>query len=129
MTCPTTCPLALTKKVSGMPVAPQRRGGSVRRVAYVEVGDLELAHEGARVPGDVLLVDPEEEDASVPLTPPAPLEQRRLLPAGNTPGGPVVQHDWRTVQLLDVNPAVGERRSERSRQPMPELTTLEDGKA
>ena len=30
--------------------------GAVRRVAHVQVGDLELAQEGLGVPGDVLLV-------------------------------------------------------------------------
>lgn len=63
------------------------------------------------------------------MLPPAALEQRRLLPTRNAPGGPVVQNHRSPAQLLDVDTAVGECRRERARQARPQLAALEDGKA
>ena len=69
-------------------------------IADVGVVDRVVAHEAARVGGDVLYVKAQEErPARSCLRAPGALEGRSLFLAGHAPGGPEIKDYGRTPQL------------------------------
>src|SRR5205823_2802204 len=71
------------------PAVPDRR-----RRMHEWIGEAELAGEVPGVAGDVVRVDPEDDEPLAPVRLPASLELRRLPLARGAPGGPEV-HDHR----------------------------------
>ena len=64
----------------------------------------------ARVVGDVLLVEAEDDRAAAALAVPGQLEVRRLVAARDAPRGPEVQDDRRAAQFAQAEAAVGQSR-------------------
>src|SRR5437764_13073913 len=90
-------------RIATQPVGPNDRAAAA--VVHNRVAHVVTADEGARVAGEVEYVDAEYHDPAATPAPPGGLEPRRLLLAGDAPGGPEVDHDRLAAQRREAQPA------------------------
>jgi hypothetical protein len=84
-------------------------GDIVALVADCRVGDVELIEEAARVAGQILHVEAEEEHAARAKVPPAALQDWCLFAAGHAPRGPEAEDEGNAPQLGEAEFGAGQR--------------------